>query len=99
MTVPEEDSGAQCPRLGPRLAPHVRLQFDARREQWVLQAPERVVVLDGIAADILRRCDGTRSRDAILDALADEFDAPRREIMADVDELFEHLRSRGLLLV
>jgi pyrroloquinoline quinone biosynthesis protein D len=82
----------------PRLAPHVRLHFDRHREQWVLQAPERVVVLDDVAAEVLRRCDGILRQDEIVDGLAAEFDAPREEIDGDVADLIEHLRARGLML-
>jgi hypothetical protein len=36
----------------PKLARGIRLQFDTARDQWILQAPERVLVLDEIAADV-----------------------------------------------
>ena len=42
----------------PRLARGMRLQFDKQRDQWIIQAPERVFVLDAIAREILQRCTG-----------------------------------------
>jgi pyrroloquinoline quinone biosynthesis protein D len=45
----------------PKLAPHVRLRFDATRNQSVLLSPESVAVLNGTSAAILRLCDGRRS--------------------------------------
>lgn len=82
----------------PRLAPHVRLFFDRRREQWVIQAPERVLFPDEIALAIVQRCDGARTMPEIIDDLAREFDAPREEIARDVSHLIEHLGSRGVLV-
>jgi pyrroloquinoline quinone biosynthesis protein D len=45
----------------PKLAPHVRLRFDATRNQTVLLGPESVAVLNKTSADILGLCDGRRS--------------------------------------
>ena len=42
----------------PKLAPHVRLRFDATRNQSVLLGPESVAVLNKTSADILELCDG-----------------------------------------
>ena len=50
----------------PKLAPHVRLSFDAARNQHVLLSPETVAVLNGTSADILGLCDGQRSVAAII---------------------------------
>ena len=38
----------------PRLARGTRLQFDKHRDQWIVQAPERVFVLDPIAHEIVQ---------------------------------------------
>jgi pyrroloquinoline quinone biosynthesis protein D len=45
----------------PRLARHVRLTFDPRRERHVLLSPETVVVLNTTGATILELCDGERT--------------------------------------
>ena len=82
----------------PRFAPHVRLSFDKRRDRWVVMAPERLFVPDEIAAEILKRCDGKASVAAIVDALAQEFDAPREEIAADVIALVGGLCEQGVLM-
>lgn len=82
----------------PRFAPHVRLSFDRRRDRWVVMAPERLFVPDEIAAQILRRCDGSASIAAIVDALAAEFDAPREEIARDVVALMAELHEQGVLM-
>jgi pyrroloquinoline quinone biosynthesis protein D len=81
----------------PRLAPHVRLSFDARRDRWVVQAPERIFVPDEIALEILQRCDG-RPLAAIIDELAGAFDASREVIAKDVAALIADLGQRGILV-
>lgn len=81
----------------PRLAAGVRLQHDAARERWVLLAPERVVVPDATAVDVLQRLDGTASVADLVTALAGEYDAPAEQIQADVLELLDDLQKRGLI--
>jgi pyrroloquinoline quinone biosynthesis protein D len=81
-----------------RFAPHVRLSFDKSRDRWVVMAPERLFVPDEIATEILRRCDGKASVGAIVDALVQEFDAPREEIAADVIALVGGLCEQGVLM-
>ena len=81
----------------PTFPPHVRLKFDAHRKRWVVQAPERMLVPDEIALEVLRRCDGRMLRE-IIDDLAGAFDAPRADIAHDVATLIQALRQRGLLV-
>lgn len=58
----------------PRLAPHVRLRFDASRERHVLLAPEWVSVLNGAGAAILDLCDGARTVAEIVVELYERYD-------------------------
>ncbi len=81
----------------PSLAAGVRLQFDARRQMWLLLAPERVIETDGPTPEILKRCDGTRTLGAIIDELAGMFAADRPVIAADVIALVDELVSKGLV--
>jgi coenzyme PQQ biosynthesis protein PqqD len=81
----------------PRLAAGVRLKHDAARGGWVLLAPERVVVLEATAVDVLGLVDGARDLDAIVDQLATEYDAAVDVIRADVRELVADLVQRGLV--
>ena len=82
----------------PRLAPHVRLTFDKRRGQWVVLAPERLLMPDEIAVDVLHRCDGRTSIAAIVDTLAATFDAGRDQISGDVLALVQELVDKGVLV-
>lgn len=81
----------------PQLADFVRPQFDKARENWVLQAPERVLVLDDISKIILDRCDGATSLEVIITSLAEEYDAPRDVISHDVLAVLELLLEKGFL--
>ncbi|MBL8659206.1 MAG: pyrroloquinoline quinone biosynthesis peptide chaperone PqqD [Rhodospirillales bacterium] len=76
----------------------MRLSFDKARSRWVVLGPERLFVPDEIAAEILRRCDGTTSVAAIVDALAADYDAAHGEIAGDVVALIGELRERGVLV-
>jgi pyrroloquinoline quinone biosynthesis protein D len=76
----------------------VRLTFDARRGCWVLLAPERLLMPDEVAVEVLRRCTGQASIDEIVDDLAREFEADRDEIARDVERLVRDLCDKGVLL-
>jgi pyrroloquinoline quinone biosynthesis protein D len=58
----------------PKLAPHVRLTFDAARNQHVLLSPETVAVLNATSADILGLCDGRRTLAEIVAELRTRYD-------------------------
>lgn len=81
----------------PKLARGIRLQFDTARDQWILQAPERVLVLDEIAAEVLQRCTGEADIAAIVTSLAEAFDAEPGEIAADVDDLLVGLIEKRII--
>ena len=87
--------------LGPNSVPylphHIKLQWDKRRRCWVLQAPERVIFPDEIAAEVLQRLDGAATLAQIVAALADEYQAPPAEIAADVTELLQDLADKGFV--
>ena len=81
----------------PRLAPGVRLHFDATRSAWVLLGPERVIEAEGPAHEILKRCDGTRTVGEIVDELAALYTADRTEIAADVNDMLTELATKRML--
>ncbi|HVM82441.1 MAG TPA: pyrroloquinoline quinone biosynthesis peptide chaperone PqqD [Candidatus Binatia bacterium] len=83
----------------PRLAPGVRLKFDETRQQWIVLAPERVLVPDETALEVLQRCDGATRLDALIDDLARSYDADRGEITTDVQELLNGLIEKRLLTI
>lgn len=81
----------------PALAGFVRLQRDEARDRWVLQAPERVLVLDDTGKAIVERFDGQATLDDIIGALAAEYDAPRDVIEHDVRAVVGLLAEKRFL--
>ncbi len=78
-------------------APHVRFRFDETRKAWVVLAPERLLLPDEQAVEILRLIDGERDVDAIIDDLARRFDAPRDVIAGDVLPMLQDLVDKRVL--
>lgn len=83
----------------PRFAPGVKLQFDRVRAQWILQAPERIFVLDDIAYEILSHCTGETSLQSVIDQLSEAFSADAAEIAIDVDALLSSLVAKRVVIV
>ena len=81
----------------PRLARGARLQFDQHRDRWIVQAPERLFVLDPIALEIVQRCDGAASVSAIVDELSGKYNAPREVILRDVNALLQDFADKGVV--
>ncbi|HZB90414.1 MAG TPA: pyrroloquinoline quinone biosynthesis peptide chaperone PqqD [Stellaceae bacterium] len=82
-------------RLG--FAPHVTFRHDATRGRWVVLAPERLLLPDDLAVEILQLIDGKRSVDAIVDDLARRFEAPRDVIADDVARMLQELVDKAVL--
>jgi pyrroloquinoline quinone biosynthesis protein D len=83
----------------PRLPRGVRTKFDAVRNTAMLLAPERAVRLDPIAAAILAETDGVRSFAAVVQVLADKYNAPAAQIAADARKFLVDLMDRRMLEV
>jgi pyrroloquinoline quinone biosynthesis protein D len=81
----------------PRLPRGVRLKYDDTRAEWLLLAPERVVKADAIAAEILKRCDGMRTLEAIVDDLARQFSVDRARVDRDVRALLSDLAEKRMV--
>ena len=81
----------------PRLAPGVRLKDDTARGQTVLLAPERVLVPDATAVEVLARLDGRQSVAQLSETLAAEYDAPVETIQADVVDMLADLAEKGFV--
>ena len=85
------------PDFRPRLPRGVRLVHNEAQGGWVLLAPERVFKADAIAAEIVKRCTGEATLDAIVDDLAKSFNAPRERILTDVTAMLRGLADKKLL--
>ena len=81
----------------PALARGIKLRFDKGRDAWVLLAPEKVLMPDQIAVEILKRCDGKAQVTAIVDDLAVAFSADRDQVAADVRAFLQDLADKGIV--
>lgn len=81
----------------PILPRHTKLKFDETRQVWVILAPERVLVPDEIAVEVLQLCDGVRSVGQFVDQLAAKYAAPREAILTDVIAMLQDLADKGFL--
>lgn len=82
----------------PAFPAHVKMRYDEARKRWVLLAPERVLMPDEIAVEILKRVDG-RAVAAIIDDLAAAFEAPREDIARDVIAMLQDLADKGVIRI
>jgi len=81
----------------PRLAPKVRVRFDAKTDRLMLLYPERGMALNPTAADIVRRCTGELTVAEIVAQLAEKYAQPRAAIEREVVQFLDALADRGLL--
>ncbi len=81
----------------PKLPRGVKLREDKARGGWTLMAPERIIRLDPIAHEILKRIDGSVTVAAIVDDLAAGFNAPRDQIDGDVKKMLGDLAEKRFL--
>lgn len=81
----------------PTLGRGVRLRENKNDGSWVLLAPEKMFELDQISAEILTRVDGERTVAMIVDDLAAAFNAPRAEILGDVQAFLQDFHGKRVL--
>jgi pyrroloquinoline quinone biosynthesis protein D len=81
----------------PHLPRGMHLKHDATRGEWLLMAPERVLKLNGVAVEILKRCDGKATLSEIVDQLATAFTADRERIETDVRALLTDLVTKRMV--
>jgi pyrroloquinoline quinone biosynthesis protein D len=93
----DDATGAIAPDARPRLPRGVRLVHSDAHGGWVLLAPERVFKADAIATEIVKRCTGEATFEAIVDDLAKTFNAPRERILTDVTAMLRSLADKKML--
>ena len=82
----------------PTLAPKTHLRYDRQRDAFVLLWPERGLVLNRSAGEILEHCRGQETLAGIVKMLSSQYpDAGRQLIEEDVHRLIGDLSHRGLL--
>jgi pyrroloquinoline quinone biosynthesis protein D len=81
-----------------RLAPHIVFRFDETRQRWIVMAPERLMLPDEQAVEILKLVDGKTGVATIVDTLATRYTAAPRELIAkDVTAMLQDLADKGVL--
>ncbi len=81
----------------PALPRGMRLHEDKARGGFTLMAPERILKLDPVAHEVLKRVDGSTTVAAIVDDLAQAFTADRAQIDGDVKGMLQGLADKRLL--
>jgi len=81
----------------PRFPRGTRFRFDSTRQAWVILAPERLIMPDEIAVEVLKLVDSVRSVSDIAGELAARFAAPRDEVLGDVLSLLQELADDTVL--
>ena len=81
------------PHAQPALRSVYRLQWEDAQQAWVLLYPEGMVRLNGPAAEILKRCNGTTQVSALVDDLERAF--ATTGLHDDVHEFLTEAASRG----
>jgi len=92
-----EPPSSIAPDVRPRLPHGVRLVHNEAQGGWVLLAPERVFKADPVSAEVLKRCTGEATFEAIIDDLATTYAAPRERILTDVTTMLRGLADKRLL--
>jgi len=85
--------------MRPVLASHVRLQFDPVTREPVLLSPENIVTLNETSHEILARCDGRKSVQAIIEELALDYDTPVPSLTVDVIQFLAELHQEKLIIL
>ena len=81
----------------PRLASKARLRFDKKSSRYMLLYPERGLVLNPTAADVLQRCDGERTVGSIVEELAQQYGHETPAVEQEVMHFLQAMADRGLL--
>lgn len=82
----------------PKFSSHVKLEFNKQREQWVVLAPEKLMVPDETSVVILKFCDGKSTIRGIVDKLTAQYKAKREVISRDVTGLIQDLADKGFMV-
>jgi coenzyme PQQ biosynthesis protein PqqD len=80
-----------------RLASKARLRFDRKSSRYILLYPERGLVLNPTAVDVLQRCTGERTVHSIVEELACKYGHEAGAVQKEVMEFLGAMADRGLV--
>ena len=81
-----------------KFSPHVKLEFNKRSDEWVINAPEKLLKPDEISVAILKFCDGKSTVRGIVDKLTKQYKAKRAVIAHDVTGLLQDLADKCFMV-
>jgi coenzyme PQQ biosynthesis protein PqqD len=81
----------------PRLAAKARLRFDRKASRYMLLYPERGLVLNPTAADVLQLCTGERTVESIVEELARRYGHKTPSVEREVMQFLTAMAERGLV--
>ena len=81
----------------PRLASKARLRFDRKASRYMLLYPERGLVLNTTAADVLQLCTGERTVESIVAELARRYGHEAPAVEREVMSFLTAMTERGLV--
>ena len=81
----------------PRLVSKARLRFDKKSSRYMLLYPERGLVLNPTAADVLQRCNGLRTVGSIVEELAQQYGHEVPAVEREVMTFLQTMADRGLV--
>ncbi|GIK25061.1 MAG: coenzyme PQQ synthesis protein D [Betaproteobacteria bacterium] len=84
-------------RTAPQLAPRYVFRWEPSQDAYVLLYPEGIIKLNGSAGEILKRCDGSRSEDAIVVELQQVFPDGGAAVAESTRQFLAFARGRGWL--
>jgi len=80
------------------LAAKARLRWDRQTSRYLLLYPERGLVLNPTAADVVQLCTGEHTVGAIVDRLAAKYaPQPREDVAREILAFLAQMAERGLI--
>ena len=82
----------------PIVAAKARLRWDARTSRHLLLYPERGLILNPTAADVIQLCTGEHTVGAIVDQLTQKYaPQPRETVEREILTFLANMADRGLI--
>lgn len=81
----------------PQLSPHYVFRWEASQDAHILLYPEGLIKLNPAAAEILKRCDGSRTADDIVADLDAAFPGQPEAIAHDAGAFLDMAYNKGWL--
>ncbi len=91
------DTPALDPQAAPQLATRYVFRWEASQDAYVLLYPEGIIKLNDSAGEILKRCDGRRTVEAIVGDLQQTFPEGGAAVADSTRQFLAFAQGRGWL--